>query len=89
MSLNVNLSNLENVLQRNLREDSAWEFNFTAFGAQFWKCSRSEATMVVPSWIPFMYQSAPKNSVYVTDACQELANLAIDKVQYNTKNYGN
>ena len=35
MSLNVNLSNLENVLQRNLREDSAWEFNFTAFGAQF------------------------------------------------------
>ena len=45
--------------------------------------------MVVPLWIPFMYRSAQKNSGYVNDALQELANLANDKVQYNTINYGN
>ena len=57
--------------------------------AQFWKCTRSTATMVVPLWIPFMYRSAQKNSGYDTNAWQKLANLAIDKVQYTTKNYGN
>ena len=29
---NVNFSNLENVLQRNLRADRSWERNFRAFG---------------------------------------------------------
>ena len=57
--------------------------------AQFWKCTCSAGTMVVPSWILYMYWSAQKNCGYVTDACQELFNLAVDKVQYNTINYGN
>ena len=32
MFRNVNLSNLKHFLQRNLRADGAWEYNFRAFG---------------------------------------------------------
>ena len=32
MFRNVNLSNLKHFLQRNLRADRAWEYNFRAFG---------------------------------------------------------
>ena len=75
MFRNVNLSNLKHFLQRNLRADRAWEYNFRAFGGT-----------ILPLPPP---TKSPKSSGDVTDAWQELANLAIHKIQYSTKNYGN
>ena len=55
----VNLSNLENDLQRNLRTDRA------SGGANF-EIYPTALTTMTPLSIQYMYQSAQKNSQYVT-----------------------
>ena len=86
---NANLNNLGNILQRNLRAERARECIFKAFGGTILKVPTQQQPWWCLCEFHFMYRSAHKNSGYVTDAWQKLARLAIDKVQYNTKNYGN
>ena len=69
MFCNVNLSNLENVLQKNLRPDRVGECIFRAFGGrnfEFFFCSVS--TMVVHFGFDVVLglMSAQKSSGYVT-----------------------
>ena len=53
MFRNVNLSNLENVLQRNLRTDSARECIFRASrGANFLAHHKSDCTLVGSMYVP-------------------------------------
>ena len=64
---NESFSNLKNVLQRKLRTNRARECIFRVFGLRkFWKFIHSAPTMVAPSWVQCVYQSAQKTSGYVT-----------------------
>ena len=56
---NVNLSNLENDLQRNLRTDRA-------SGGTTFEIYLTALTTMAPLSIQYMYQSAQKSSQYVT-----------------------
>ena len=63
---NVNLSNLENVFQRNLRTDRFWGCIFRASGGEKFEHFRVRHHLVALSWVWCMCQSAQKNSGYVT-----------------------
>ena len=64
---NVNSSNLENVLQRNVRTDRFRKCILRVSGGTNLKNFFCPApTMVGPSWVQCMYQSAQKNFEYAT-----------------------
>ena len=60
---NVNLSNLENLLQRNVRTGRVRECIFRASRDKFRKFFPSAPILAAPLWAPCpcIYQSAPKN----------------------------
>ena len=60
---NVNLSNLGNLLQRNVRTGRVRECIFRASRDKFWKFFPSAPILAAPLWAPCpcIYQSAPKN----------------------------
>ena len=60
---NVNLSNLGNLLQRNVRTGRVREYVFRASGDKFWNSFNSAPILAAPLWAPCpcIYQSAPKN----------------------------
>ena len=67
---NVNLNNLGNLLQRNVRTDRVRECIFKASGDKFWKFFPSAPIMAAPLWAlcTCIYQSAQTNldaSLYV------------------------
>ena len=66
---NVNLSNLENALQRNLRTGQTRKSIFRAPRGtkENLKFSSLAATMVASSTVPYIYWSAQKNSRHITE----------------------
>ena len=58
------LSNLENVLQRNLGRASEWIFRI--YGEKFWKFLCVVPTMGALSWVQYAYLPAQKNLGYIT-----------------------
>ena len=70
---NESISNLENVLQRNLRTDTARECIFKVSECiNLEKIFRSAPTMVASSWVRCVYQCDHKNHGYVTDSDTQL-----------------
>ena len=59
---NVNLSNLENVLQRNLRTDRVRDWIFRASGGR-----NFDFFPAFGSWVRCIYQSAQKSFGYITE----------------------